>query len=128
MLLEYDPSTLAPLGLVVGKDELGDRQIAILDSGLDAGSNEKLPNREQAIVLYTEGSDENVTVIHPNEDGSYWRKIVRNKVVRMREFEERLQSDGVWPAGGTPDELKALIRREIGQWRDIIARAGIKPE
>jgi len=51
-----------------------------------------------------------------------------NKVVRMREFEERLQSDGVWPAGGTPDELKALIRREIGQWRDIIARAGIKPE
>lgn len=33
MLLEYDPSTLAPLGLVVGKDELAGRQIAILDSG-----------------------------------------------------------------------------------------------
>ena len=32
------------------------------------------------MVLYTPGSDENVTVIHPNEDGSYWRKIVRNKV------------------------------------------------
>ena len=27
----------------------------------------------------------NQKVIHPNEDGSYWRKIVRNKVIRMRE-------------------------------------------
>jgi len=87
MLLEYDPSTLAPLGLVVGKDELGDRLVAILDSGLEShepGSPQYI-NREQAIVLYTEGSSENVTVIHPNEDGSFWRKIVRNKVVRMKE-------------------------------------------
>ena len=28
MLLEYDPSTLAPLGLVVAKDELNGRQVA----------------------------------------------------------------------------------------------------
>ena len=82
MLLEYDPSTLAPLGLVVGKDELGDRSIAILDSGLESHEpgSPQYKNREQAVVLYTEGSEENVTVIHPNEDGSYWRKIVRNKV------------------------------------------------
>lgn len=87
MLLEYDPSTLAPLGLVVGKDELADRQIAILDSGLESHEpgSPLYKNREQALVLYTEGSAENITVIHPNEDGSYWRKIVRNKVVRMRE-------------------------------------------
>ena len=39
----------------------------------------------QAIVLYNEGNEEDVTVIHPNEDGSYWRKIVRNKVIRMKE-------------------------------------------
>ena len=87
MLLEYDPSTLAPLGLVVGKDELEGRNIVILDSGIEKHEpgSPLYKNREQAIVLYTEGSKENVTVIHPNEDGSYWRKIVRNKVVRMRE-------------------------------------------
>merc|ERR1711967_193885 len=39
---------------------------------------------EQALALYSEDSDE-VTVIQPNEDGSYWRKIVRNKMHRMRE-------------------------------------------
>lgn len=87
MLLEYDPSTLAPLGLVVGKDELEGRSVVILDSGIERHEpgSPLYKNREQAIVLYTEGSEENVTVIHPNEDGSYWRKIVRNKVVRMRE-------------------------------------------
>jgi len=26
-----------------------------------------------------------ITVVQPNEDGSYWRKIVRNKMVRMQE-------------------------------------------
>lgn len=35
MVLEYDPSTLAPLGLVVGKDELKGRKLAVIDSGLN---------------------------------------------------------------------------------------------
>lgn len=82
MVLEYDPSTLAPLGLVVGKDELKGRQLAIVDSGIDGGKD-KLAGREQAVILYDD--EMNVTVVQPNEDGSYWRKIVRNKVVRMRE-------------------------------------------
>ena len=51
-------------------------------SGLDGGKG-KLPGREQAIILYDD--EMNVTVVQPNEDGSYWRKIVRNKVVRMKE-------------------------------------------
>ena len=29
MVLEYDPSTLAPLGLVVAKDELNGRQVSV---------------------------------------------------------------------------------------------------
>jgi len=32
-----------------------------------------------------------VTVVQPNEDGSYWRKIVRNKMVRMKE-KRRIQT------------------------------------
>jgi hypothetical protein len=82
MVLEYDPSTLAPLGLVVAKDELAGRQLAVVDSGLDGGVS-KTPGREQAVILYDD--EMNVTVVQPNEDGSYWRKIVRNKVVRMKE-------------------------------------------
>lgn len=65
------------------------RQIAILDSGIESHQpgSPLYKNREQAIVLYTPDQEEGVTVIHPNEDGSYWRKIVRNKVGLLSEDE-----------------------------------------
>jgi len=28
-----------------------------------------------------------ITIVHPNEDGSYWRKFQRNKLLRSREKE-----------------------------------------
>ena len=42
------------------------------------------PLREQALVMYDKNTMQ-TTVVQPNEDGSYWRKIVRNKMVRMKE-------------------------------------------
>ena len=91
MVIEYDPTTLAPLGMVVSKDELLGRKVAVIDSGLEACNvfddgaecSEAGP-KEQALVLYDEDTND-VTVIQPNEDGSYWRKIVRNKMIRMKE-------------------------------------------
>jgi len=100
MLIEYDRSTLAPLGLVVGADELIGKRIALVFSGEDGecelnfeeegmdgaecSTGEVSLCREQAVLLIDDevGS---VTVVQPNEDGTYWRKIVRNKMVRMRE-------------------------------------------
>ena len=35
MMLEYDKSTLAPLGLVVSSDMLLGKQVAVVDSGLE---------------------------------------------------------------------------------------------
>jgi len=96
MLIEYDKSTLAPLGLVVGADELVGKRLAVIDSGLDEecdiseetgmeGYDCGGPvNREQAVVIF-DSETGSTTVIQPNEDGSYWRKIVRNKMVRMKE-------------------------------------------
>ena len=55
----------------------------ILESRHNGEDYERLPDREQAVILYDD--DMHVTVVQPNEDGSYWRKIVRNKVVRMKE-------------------------------------------
>jgi hypothetical protein len=83
MLLEYDRSTLAPLGLVVGKDELNNRSVAVVDSGIDNKDGAAFEAREQAVILYDD--ELNITVVQPNEDGSYWRKIVRNKMIRMKE-------------------------------------------
>mmetsp|Transcript_292 Transcript_292/g.656 ORF Transcript_292/g.656 Transcript_292/m.656 type:complete len:631 (+) Transcript_292:128-2020(+) len=99
MMLEYDKSTLAPLGLVMSPDCLLGKQVAIVDSGLEEclinfeedgmdgadcadGSETPDQSKEQAILVY---DDDGVTVVQPNADGSYWRKIVRNKIARMKE-------------------------------------------
>jgi hypothetical protein len=94
MLLQYDGSTLAPLGLVVSSADLLGKKIVVVDSGveecllsddmsMEGAECEGYEEREQAILVY--GTDGKVTVIQPNEDGSYWRKIVRNKIARMKE-------------------------------------------
>jgi len=108
-LIEYEPSTLAPLGLVVGADELLGRTVVVLASGddrscrvdteagvegMEGADCADQEDEEQAVLLVTEDPDDPalaggvplaVTVVQPNEDGSYWRKIVRNKMVRMKE-------------------------------------------
>jgi hypothetical protein len=119
MVLEYDPSTLAPLGLVVGKDELQGRQLAVVDSGIDGGA-EKLANREQAVILYDD--ELNVTVVQPNEDGSYWRKIVRNKVVRMKEKRrEKAALEFVKKNLGVKDPTKIQLQ---STWGPMISTSG----
>jgi 3',5'-cyclic AMP phosphodiesterase CpdA len=96
MLIEYDKSTLAPLGLVVGADELIGKRVAVIDSGLDGECEISFDEgmegtdcggfdgREQSVLLIDD-TDGSVVVVQPNEDGTYWRKIVRNKMVRMKE-------------------------------------------
>ena len=114
MIIEYDASTLAPLGMVVSKDELAGRKAAVIDSGIKVDSGVYCADGaecapvEQALVLYSEDSDE-VTVIQPNEDGSYWRKIVRNKMHRMKE-QRRVKAAKKWLEEQRPEgaEVKAL--------------------
>ena len=48
------------------------------------------------------------------------------KLLKRKDFEERLQGDGVSPGGGTPEDLYEQIRKEIEQWRQVVARANIK--
>eukprot|EP00578_Thalassiosira_sp_NH16_P009670 CAMPEP_0181109508 /NCGR_PEP_ID=MMETSP1071-20121207/18211_1 /TAXON_ID=35127 /ORGANISM="Thalassiosira sp., Strain NH16" /LENGTH=212 /DNA_ID=CAMNT_0023193203 /DNA_START=533 /DNA_END=1168 /DNA_ORIENTATION=- len=97
-LIEYDSSTLAPLGLVLDADELVDKKIGIIAPGLDAADTCKMLldemedtmcvvnciaalssywNERQAIVLIDKKGGL-VNIVRPNEDGSYWRKFDRN--------------------------------------------------
>ena len=49
-----------------------------------------------------------------------------NRIVKLKDMEERLQADGMAPAGGTPEQLYEQIRREIEQWRGVVQRAGVR--
>jgi len=74
------------------------KSIAVVDSGLDeciidfsdenamesVECDENYKEREQAVIVHDPVTNK-ITVVQPNEDGSYWRKIVRNKIARMKE-------------------------------------------
>ena len=70
-IVEYDEQTLSPLGIVVTKKELKKREVLVVDNS-------------KALVLI-DPLTEDMEVIHPNEDGSYWRKYQRNKQIRQEE-------------------------------------------
>jgi tripartite-type tricarboxylate transporter receptor subunit TctC len=50
------------------------------------------------------------------------------KIIAQKEMEERFQHEGLSPAGGTPQQLMELIRREIDVWHQVVVRAGIRVE
>jgi hypothetical protein len=74
-LVEYDAETLSPLGIVVEKERLHGREVVVLEGG-------------EVLVLVgrqLEGLEPLVEVVHPNDDGSYWKKLQRNKAIRQAE-------------------------------------------
>lgn len=120
MVLEYDASTLAPMGLVVGPDELKGRKVAVIDSG-ENHEGAAFEDREQAVILYDD--EMNITVVQPNEDGSYWRKIVRNKMIRMKEKrrETAAKEFAKKALGADPEKLK--VRSSWGPYTSTVGTA-----
>lgn len=51
-----------------------------------------------------------------------------NKSLSLKETTAQLENDGVAPAGGTPEQFAAQIKKEIGVWRKVAADAGVKQE
>ena len=49
-----------------------------------------------------------------------------NRAIASTVFKERFAMIGDEPAGGTPEELAALIRKDSAKWADVIARSGAK--
>mmetsp|Transcript_56201 Transcript_56201/g.99319 ORF Transcript_56201/g.99319 Transcript_56201/m.99319 type:complete len:678 (-) Transcript_56201:306-2339(-) len=138
-LIEYEPSTLAPLGLVVGSDELKGKRVVVVGSGSDAcrvEPSEITPGmegadcaeneaEEQAVLLVDDAGA--VTVVQPNEDGSYWRKIVRNKMIRMKE-KRRLQAGQAFAKEtfkgiGFPEGFTGKVVSSWGPYTSIVGTA-----
>jgi tripartite-type tricarboxylate transporter receptor subunit TctC len=49
-----------------------------------------------------------------------------NAAIRSPLFVERFATIGDEPAGGTPEEFAALIRRDSAKWADVVKRSGAK--
>uniref|UniRef100_A0A7S4BJC5 EF-hand domain-containing protein n=1 Tax=Chrysotila carterae TaxID=13221 RepID=A0A7S4BJC5_CHRCT len=135
-LIEYEPSTLAPLGLVVGADELAGRRVMVIgsgaeecratsasfsmDTGMEGADCADAESAEQAVLLIDDAT-KTVTVVQPNEDGSYWRKIVRNKMIRMKE--KRRQQAGYAYAKEIFGDDAAPVVSSWGPYTSIVGTA-----
>jgi tripartite-type tricarboxylate transporter receptor subunit TctC len=49
-----------------------------------------------------------------------------NKAIKAKDLETKLQANGVSAAGGKPEILYELIRKEIVQWHQAVVAAGVK--
>jgi tripartite-type tricarboxylate transporter receptor subunit TctC len=47
-------------------------------------------------------------------------------LIKLKDMEDRLQADGMSPAGGTSEQFYEQIRKELDQWRQVVTRARIK--
>jgi len=142
-LIEYEPSTLAPLGLVVGQDELRNKRVVVVGSGIPEeckvstasvssavgmeGADCVEAEAEEQAVLLVDDETGMTTVVQTNEDGSYWRKIVRNKMIRMKE-KRRLQAAKAFaaeefPSGDDEDDLEGRVVSSWGPYTSIVGTA-----
>jgi tripartite-type tricarboxylate transporter receptor subunit TctC len=49
-----------------------------------------------------------------------------NEVLKAKEMEDLLATDGVAPAGGTSEQFRAVIKADIERWRGVVKQANIK--
>jgi tripartite-type tricarboxylate transporter receptor subunit TctC len=49
-----------------------------------------------------------------------------NESLKSDDVRKILASDGLEPAGGSPEELAAIMKKEIGRWAEVVKRAGVK--
>jgi len=77
-LVEYDDETLCPLGVVITKKQL-------MTDDEEHRTREVLVVQNKSTLVLVDDKTRDVEVVHPNADGSYWRKFQRNKKIRLEE-------------------------------------------
>ncbi len=63
----------------------------------------------------------------PQDIAARWNSEV-NRILQLPDVKERLAGLGIEPAGGSPDRLREVTRRDIVKWRSVVKMANIKPE
>jgi tripartite-type tricarboxylate transporter receptor subunit TctC len=63
----------------------------------------------------------------PRDIAVRWNSEV-NRILQLPDVKERLAGLGIEHAGGLPDRLREVTRREIAKWQKVVKMANIKPE
>ena len=63
----------------------------------------------------------------PKEIAARWNSEI-NRLLQLPDVKERMAGLGVEPAGGTPEQLREHVKREITKWQNVVKMAQIKAE
>lgn len=61
----------------------------------------------------------------PKDIVSRWNKEV-NQIIRLPETQARYEKEGLEPAGGSPEQFRKVIRKDIARLRDVVKKANIQ--
>ena len=62
----------------------------------------------------------------PNDVVARWNREI-DRVVQLPDVKERMSGEGLTPAGGSPERLREVLKREIARWQRVVKTANIKP-
>ena len=48
-------------------------------------------------------------------------------MLHSEEMKKRMRLEGLEPAGGPPDQLRQVIKRDVEKWRGVIRKANLAP-
>ena len=51
-----------------------------------------------------------------------------NDALKSKDVADLLATDGVAPAGGTPEQFRVVIKADIERWRGVVKHANIKAD
>ncbi len=67
----------------------------------------------QAVLVF---NDAGVTIVQPNANGSYWRKIVHNKIARMKEKQREKAAINFAQSNLPVNSLNKAKERVVSTW------------
>ena len=62
----------------------------------------------------------------PKEIVTRWNSEI-NRILQLPDVKERLASDGMDTASSTPESFRAMLKRDVAKWQNVVKAAGIKP-
>ena len=60
----------------------------------------------------------------PRDVVSVWNKGIA-QALQGKEMQDRMASEGLEPAGGTPEQFRAVIKRDVEKWKRVVKQAKI---
>jgi tripartite-type tricarboxylate transporter receptor subunit TctC len=61
----------------------------------------------------------------PGEIVTRWNSEI-NRIVQLPDVKARMAADGLEPAGGSPERLREVLKRDVAKWQRVVKVAGIK--